>query len=213
LKVFGIGAIVVYVVWTGVCLFNLKNFEIKSAGEFGDTFGVLNAFFSGAAFLGFLYALSLQLDELMIQGQNYEKAERRERMRAQPYFYCTGYEPLRSGQLMGLTLKFLNYGGIVTITECRTSDSARYSVNVNGSPVVAGGQSKEKGKCDVLVNIAFDGTPEEIQKFVEWTEFEFSIHCRDAFGEYWTQSFRREESSSSVLAVGWAEFIKREVKG
>ena len=45
--------------------FNQYSWEVR--GQFGDVFGALNAFFSGLAFAGVIYAIMLQREELALQ--------------------------------------------------------------------------------------------------------------------------------------------------
>jgi hypothetical protein len=55
-------------VWasTGVVVL-CSDIEVKDAGPFGDAFGTINAFFSGAAFVGIIYTILLQQRELRLQ--------------------------------------------------------------------------------------------------------------------------------------------------
>lgn len=46
--------------------------EWAESGQFGDMFGGLNAFFSGLAFLGVIYAILLQREELSLQRKELE---------------------------------------------------------------------------------------------------------------------------------------------
>lgn len=46
--------------------------DIANQGQFGDMFGGLNAFFSGLAFLGVIYAIVLQKEELGLQRKELE---------------------------------------------------------------------------------------------------------------------------------------------
>ncbi len=46
------------------------NSTLEEAGQFGDTFGVVNALFSGLAFAGIIIALILQREDLQIQRQD-----------------------------------------------------------------------------------------------------------------------------------------------
>ena len=62
---FGIGAFVVFGLWIGsACIiFNIYP-NLSDSGTFGDTFGAINALFSGWAFLGVIVAIILQKKEL-----------------------------------------------------------------------------------------------------------------------------------------------------
>ncbi|PIQ68035.1 MAG: hypothetical protein COV91_06160 [Candidatus Taylorbacteria bacterium CG11_big_fil_rev_8_21_14_0_20_46_11] len=57
-----------------VYFFVLRNLlpEWAESGQFGDMFGGLNAFFSGLAFLGVIYAIFLQREELGLQRKELE---------------------------------------------------------------------------------------------------------------------------------------------
>jgi len=46
--------------------------DMATRGQFGDMFGGLNAFFSGLAFLGVIYAIILQREELSLQRKELE---------------------------------------------------------------------------------------------------------------------------------------------
>lgn len=54
-------AIILLLVWP------IEELSLQSAGTFGDSFGVLTAFFSGLAFAGLIGTLLLQRDELRLQ--------------------------------------------------------------------------------------------------------------------------------------------------
>lgn len=47
-------------------------FDLVSRGQFGDMFGGMNALFSGLAFLGVIYAIILQKEELKLQRNELE---------------------------------------------------------------------------------------------------------------------------------------------
>ncbi len=52
-----------------ICIFFLRWLfpDISARGQFGDSFGVVNALFSGLAFAGVIWALRLQQKELALQ--------------------------------------------------------------------------------------------------------------------------------------------------
>lgn len=74
--------LVVIVIW-GISIAVLRWLfpEIGERGQFGDTFGVINALFSGLALGGVIYAILLQKEELALQRE--ELAETRGEMKEQ----------------------------------------------------------------------------------------------------------------------------------
>ena len=71
-----IGSAVFVILLTGsYAVYNLSSehcWEVK--GQFGDTFGALNALFSGLAFAGLIYTILLQRKELELTRQELKKA-------------------------------------------------------------------------------------------------------------------------------------------
>jgi len=55
---FGYTGIILYTTWP------ISEFSINKAGGFGDSFGIITALFSGLAFMGVLYTITLQREEL-----------------------------------------------------------------------------------------------------------------------------------------------------
>lgn len=64
-----------------VATYMMDGREFKELGVFGDTFGAVNALFSGLAFAGLFYAILLQRAELAAQRE--ELAETREVLKSQ----------------------------------------------------------------------------------------------------------------------------------
>lgn len=63
-----IGAVFIILAWTlSFCMLLLVFGTPKTLGEFGDSFGAINALFSGLAFLGVIVAIVLQRQELIEQ--------------------------------------------------------------------------------------------------------------------------------------------------
>lgn len=60
-----IGIITIFGVYFAISTFFYPN--MMSRGQFGDTFGGLNTLFSGFAFLGIIYTILLQREELSLQ--------------------------------------------------------------------------------------------------------------------------------------------------
>ncbi|MCP5059477.1 MAG: hypothetical protein GY937_22460 [bacterium] len=69
-----LAAVLVFVFWAAAALVTavLGNFE--ASGQFGDTFGALNALFSGLAFTGVVAAVLLQSQELREQRKELRRA-------------------------------------------------------------------------------------------------------------------------------------------
>ena len=66
-----IGVIILWTVYLSIIW--LSNWPLKEdKGEFGDTFGALNALFAGLAFAGVIYAILLQQRELKLQREELE---------------------------------------------------------------------------------------------------------------------------------------------
>ncbi len=66
-----IGVIILWVVYLSIIW--ISNWPLKEdKGEFGDTFGALNALFAGLAFAGVIYAILLQQRELKLQREELE---------------------------------------------------------------------------------------------------------------------------------------------
>lgn len=57
-------------------VYNFGGFTIKNAAELGDAFGGLNTLFSGLAFIGVIYAILLQQEELGLQRQELEETRK-----------------------------------------------------------------------------------------------------------------------------------------
>lgn len=76
--IFGIIAFVVLAIWVISWLTLSSN---PDRGTFGDMFGGVNALFSGFAFLGLIYTISLQKTELGLQRQ--ELADTRKELAGQ----------------------------------------------------------------------------------------------------------------------------------
>jgi hypothetical protein len=58
---------IIFIVTLWIALFSLllfSEFDLQTAGQFGDTFGFLNTLFSGLAFIGIIAALIFQINEL-----------------------------------------------------------------------------------------------------------------------------------------------------
>ena len=66
-----IGVIILWVVYLSIIW--ISNWPLENnKGEFGDTFGALNALFAGLAFAGVIYAILLQQRELKLQREELE---------------------------------------------------------------------------------------------------------------------------------------------
>ena len=76
-----IGGASVLAIWliTGFGSAKFFDGDWSKSGEFGDTFGSVNALFSGFAFLGLIIAILMQREEIKLQGKQIElqKAEMR----------------------------------------------------------------------------------------------------------------------------------------
>lgn len=60
---FKIGVVFVIILWIA----NLLVLFVDNSGAIGDTFGVVNSLYSGFAFLGIIYTILLQREDLQIQ--------------------------------------------------------------------------------------------------------------------------------------------------
>jgi len=68
-------SIIFIIVFIGYFLFVFLVYpNMEKRGQFGDMFGALNTLFSGAAFLGVIYAILLQKEELGLQRKELELA-------------------------------------------------------------------------------------------------------------------------------------------
>ncbi|MFY0628722.1 MAG: hypothetical protein JXR07_20685 [Reichenbachiella sp.] len=64
----------VVIIWLSYTLITLKVFEIEDAAAFGDSFGGINALFSGLAFAGLLYTIYLQREDLRVTKEEMRRA-------------------------------------------------------------------------------------------------------------------------------------------
>ena len=64
---------IVYITVLIVSSWPIDDFSIKSASLFGDSFGFLNAFFTGGAFLLVLWTITIQQKELALQREEMSK--------------------------------------------------------------------------------------------------------------------------------------------
>ena len=70
-----IGVILLWAVYLSVIWISDWPLQEENKGEFGDTFGALNALFAGLAFAGVIYAILLQQKELALQRKALEATE------------------------------------------------------------------------------------------------------------------------------------------
>ncbi len=73
----------IIVVWGGVTLFVFPMFvsKVEKRGQWGDSFGMINALFAGLAFAGVIWAIILQKKELALQRE--ELANTRKEIKGQ----------------------------------------------------------------------------------------------------------------------------------
>jgi hypothetical protein len=75
---FAIGLIIVLVVGYAMFLLGIswpiENYSISNAALYGDSFGILNALFSGLAFAGIIITILLQREELKLQRNELARA-------------------------------------------------------------------------------------------------------------------------------------------
>lgn len=78
-----LGILVIIAVWGGVTIFAFPKLvgDVAVRGQWGDSFGMINALFAGLAFAGVIYAIILQKKELALQRE--ELANTREEIRGQ----------------------------------------------------------------------------------------------------------------------------------
>lgn len=100
------------------------------SGQFGDMFGGLNAFFSGLAFLGVIYAIFLQREELSLQRKELEltREELKRTAEAQEKSEKALSKQAASlkvtAKLNGLSAILQHYNTLLGLT-----NSARYGIN------------------------------------------------------------------------------------
>ena len=64
-----ISLVFIYAGFLIIVTWPLSDLSISKSGTFGDSFGLLNALFSGLAFAGLIVAILLQREELSLQRQ------------------------------------------------------------------------------------------------------------------------------------------------
>jgi len=104
--------------------------EWVESGQFGDMFGGLNAFFSGLAFLGIVYTIFLQREELGLQRKELEltRAELKRTAEAQEKSEKALSKQAASlkitAKLNGLSAILQHYNTLIELT-----NSAKYGIN------------------------------------------------------------------------------------
>jgi uncharacterized membrane protein YedE/YeeE len=104
--------------------------DMPTRGQFGDAFGGINALFSGLAFLGIIYAIILQREELGLQRKELEltRTELKRTAGAQERSekaLSRQAESLKvTAKLNGLSARLQHYNTLIELT-----NSAKYGVN------------------------------------------------------------------------------------
>lgn len=124
-----IGSLVLFVVIFSVGIWVVFP-DMASRGQFGDMFGVVNAIFSGLAFLGVIYAVILQQKELQLQRK--ELSLTREELKRTAEAQEKSEEALNrqasslkiTAKLNGLSAVLQHYNTLIELT-----NSAKYGIN------------------------------------------------------------------------------------
>ncbi|MEI6514324.1 MAG: hypothetical protein WCO51_13780 [bacterium] len=105
LRAFAVGGVIVFVLW---CIAGLLSWyfidDAAKRGQFGDSFGSINALFTGLAFAGVIVTIILQRRELSLQRQELEltRVELRRSAEAQE---LSNIELMRQSQIQYLSTK------------------------------------------------------------------------------------------------------------
>jgi hypothetical protein len=91
-------------VWSLLAWLVLPTWEIR--GQFGDMFGVLNAFFNAIALLGIIYAISLQRRELRVQNRLLNAQLLKDRFEM---YWRTSYEPVTDADTQDFLISPTDY--------------------------------------------------------------------------------------------------------
>ncbi len=121
--VWAIGLLLVMVLWGGwlVIYWNVifGDYTYREiAGLFGDSFGAVNALFSGTAMLGVVYAVWLQHSELALLQRKMKEEKEIELIRAQPYLRFI--DPVSESKVFDshINIDFWNYRAMATGVRC-----------------------------------------------------------------------------------------------
>jgi hypothetical protein len=125
--------ITAFILAFAVYFFVVRNLlpEWAESGQFGDMFGGLNVFFSGLAFLGVIYTIFLQREELSLQRKELEltREELKRTAEAQEKSEKALSEQAASlkdtAKLNGLGAILQHYNTLIELT-----NSAKYGVNI-----------------------------------------------------------------------------------
>ena len=106
--------------------------DIAASGQFGDMFGTVNALFSGLAFLGVIYAIVLQREELQLQRKELELT-RKELTRSAEAQENSEKALLKQAASLKVTAKLNGKSAILQHhnTLIELTNSARYGVDAN----------------------------------------------------------------------------------
>lgn len=104
--------------------------EWAESGQFGDMFGGLNAFFSGLAFLGVIYAILLQREELSLQRKELELT-RKELKRTAEAQEKSEQALTKQAASLKVTAKLNGLGALLQHynTLIELTNSAKYGIN------------------------------------------------------------------------------------
>ncbi len=145
-------------------------FEYKSAGEYGDSFGILNTLFAGFAFAAFLIALSLQRKELEETREVLKKSADTQHIQAQVYILLEEikyYEKWKSDDLEVFIKSTPEKQLSNALNYCMTV----YSLNTNRnqlsqlSKVLKGSSMTVSGSLDSKVLLLLKN-PDMVNKFL-----------------------------------------------
>lgn len=124
--------IIFSIIITALCVFGIWFCfpDMESRGQFGDMFGAISALFSGFAFLGVIYTIFLQQEELSLQREELKltREELKRSAKAQEKSeeaLSKQAESLKiTAKLNGLSANLQHYNTLIEIT-----NSARYGID------------------------------------------------------------------------------------
>lgn len=152
--------------------------SLPNAGLFGDSFGMLNAAFSGLAFAGLVIAILMQREELQLQGE--ELRLTRNEMQAQR-FATTFFEMVRlhNGIVNAMTIEFVE-----TWVDEETGPESKHTP-VTGRDCFREFERRLK-ECLDRQNFS----KEDIGTTVNWAYMEFWSRNQQYLGHYFRHLYR-----------------------